>query len=43
MEKNPLRDALKPFYFRQNKVDAWKGIFFLFYQILMETLYYEKI
>ena len=25
------------------KVNAWKGIFFLFYQIVRETLFYEKV
>ena len=43
MEKNPLHDALKSFYFRKKKVDAQKGIFFLFYQIVRETLFYEKV
>ena len=36
---NPMRDALKSFYFRKKKVDVRKGIFFLFYQIVMETLF----
>ena len=38
-----MRDALKSFYFRLRKVNAQKGIFFLFYQIVMETLFYETI
>ena len=29
--------------FSLKKVHAWKGIFFLFYQILIETLFYERI
>ena len=36
-----MRDALKSFYLR--KVDARKGILFLFYQIVMETLFYGRI
>ena len=41
--KKSMRDALKSFYFRLRKVNAQKGIFFLFYQIVMETLFYETI
>ena len=37
-----MRDALKSFYFRKKKVDVRKGIFFLFYQIVMETLFLWK-
>ena len=36
-----MRNALKLFHFCK-KVDPRKGIFFLFYQIVMETLFYES-
>ena len=38
-----MRDALKSFYFRKKTADEQKGIFFLFYQIARETLFYEKV
>ena len=38
-----MRDALKSFYFCLKKADARRGIFILFYQIVMETLFYERI
>ena len=41
MEKNSMRDAIKSFYFIK-KVIARKGIFFLFYQIAIETLFMKE-
>ena len=38
-----MRDVLKSFYFRKKTVDERKGIFFLFYQIVREMLFYEKV
>ena len=38
-----MRDGLKSFYFRLKKVNAQKGIIFLFYETVMETLFYEII
>ena len=45
MGKNPMRDALKSFYFilKVSTRKTLKGIFFLFYQIAMKTLFYERI
>ena len=40
-----MRDALKSFYFilKVSTRKTLKGIFFLFYQIAMKTLFYERI
>ena len=35
-------NVLKSFYFCKKKVDVWKGIFFLFYQIVIVTLFLWK-
>ena len=41
-KKNTMRDALKSFYFCKKKIDARKGIFFLFFQIVMEMLFMKE-
>ena len=38
-----MRDALKLFYFLLKKFNVRKGIFFLFYQIAMETLFKKEL
>ena len=38
-----MLDMLKLFYLRKKKADVQKGIFFLFYQIVMEVLFIKKL
>ena len=43
MERNSIRNALKSLYFRLKKSMREKEFSFFTYQIVLETLFYERI